>query len=203
MLRQGGETNDLIRAAYAIARIGGPAATGPLLRSLDEVDSGLRPLIVEALDQTGPEALDVLVRLLDHDDPAVRAMAVRHLLLRSRGREVLRPLLAKVLEDRDREVTIAALQGVGRFGLDGKEVAPRLVELQATGDAAVRVEAAVALVQVEGTVPDASMPILRDASRDDRGHRPNWRVIEALGRAGPRAVPWLASRPCKTRAPSA
>jgi HEAT repeat protein len=191
LLKQGGDTNDLIRAAYALARIGGPEAIGTLQRSLDEVESGYRPLIVEALDQTGPEGHKGLLRLLDHGDPAVRAMVVRHLGLRRRGREELKPLLRKVLGDQSRDVQHAALQVIGQFGPEAKDVVPRLVELQEASDPSIRAESAVALIQIGGTVPESSLPILLAAARD-RSQPGRWRVIEALGRAGPPAVPALS-----------
>jgi HEAT repeat protein len=194
VLRQGAEPNDMIRAAYALARIGGAEAVEPLLGALDVIESGYRPLIVEALDQTGPGGIKELRRLLDHDDPAIRAMVVRHLGLRGSGREELKSVLGRVLADPAREVKLAALQVVGQLGSDARGAVPRLIELRddddSDGDATVRAEAAVALVAIEGTVATPSLPLLEAAARD-RSHPSRWRVVEAMGRAGPPAVPAL------------
>ena len=133
-------------------------------------------------------------------------MAVRHLGLRRSGREAFKPLLGKVLEDRDQAVAIAAIQVAARLGPGALDVAPRLVELRADGDAAVRTEAAIAAwSRVERKVAEASLPLLprgrgarsrptRGASACDRGQQ---------GRAGPRAVPWLVPSLGTPRSPSA
>jgi HEAT repeat protein len=190
MLTAGGETSLLIPAAYALARIGGPEAFELLERALDRVDPRYRPLIVEALGQTGPRGLEALSRLLDHEDPIVRTMAVRILGLHARRHEELRPALRDALGDRDRDVRVAAIQTQANLGSEAEDALPRLSEILKEEPASLRVEAAVAVARIEGKVTDTTRPILL-AAAGDRSQAGQWRVIQALGRLGPPAVPAL------------
>jgi HEAT repeat protein len=189
-LRSGTDTNDLIRAAYAIAAIGQADSVDVLDDLFDEIDPRFRPLLIEAIAQTGPQAPKALVQQLEHDDPAVRSMVVRHLGLKARGGAKVREPIVEALRDPAVEVRIAAVQALGHLDRRAKDLAPRLAGLLDEPDPTLRAEAAIALVRIEGRVSDVTRPVLV-SSVTAASYLTRWRVMQALGGVGKDVLPTL------------
>jgi HEAT repeat protein len=179
--------NNLVgQAAHALARVGGAAAVGPLMKVVNEGDARVRSEVVAALAAVGPAGVEPLAGLLKSNDARTRGASVRALGTLSRDDPGATAALLDALKSDDIEVRLVAVQSLGRLG-SGPE-ADRLAALLKDPERSVAVEAAMALAPSRGAVAASALPVLL-ATADDRNHPDRLRAIEALGMLGPLAAP--------------
>src|SRR5439155_1609564 len=87
------------RVGIAVEQIAGPEAVEGLLRAFTASPRRFRPLIAQALGQTGPAGLTPLIQLVGDEDSAVRVAAVRVLGQKERNAAAAVPALVKALRD--------------------------------------------------------------------------------------------------------
>src|SRR5207237_797321 len=76
------ETQDYVFAArvgWTMRQIAGPESAETLWRVFEQSLKRFRPLVVQALAQTGPAGFAPLLKLADNEDAAIRLVAVRSL----------------------------------------------------------------------------------------------------------------------------
>src|SRR5207247_7609270 len=108
-----------------------------------------RPQIVEALGQTGPAGLGPLIKLVEDEDSAVRAVAVRSLGRAGRGVAGAVPALVKSLRDKDPQVRHEAILEVGQIGTAAQAAIPALTDVLKGEQVGDRILAAEALAHVD------------------------------------------------------
>lgn len=146
-------------AAMSLGRLGAEEAIVPILdaevlRQLPEAVAGFALLAI------GPEAVPELITLLGHDNPAVRATALRVLGLMGSARDA--DHIAERLVDSSKEVRARAAIALGRVG--AAHHTTRLLEALDDPVVSVRAASAAAL----GSIGDArAIPALVDMSSTD------------------------------------
>ena len=142
------------RAVYALMRAGDPRGADALLAALRDPDPLVRSLAARGLrapvvDSAGRRdtARNALLRALDDEHPHVRVNALR--ALATFGEEGIAPAVARLLDDGDPNVVLAAVETLG--ALRGPYVAARLepVVYDTGARLALRAAALSALVQVD------------------------------------------------------
>ena len=192
-LKFGGETDDMIRAAYTAARIGEQGAIGPLRELLDEIDPRFRPLVVVGLSEVDGGSIETLVELLEnHEDPSVREMAARQVGLEALKDQGLQEALVRALDDEAPAVRIAAIQAIGHLDDKALDQRDRLERFLGDPNPTIRAEAAVALSRIDRDLSESTVEVLKAASIGSdfpgRWGGGKWRVIAALGRVGSSAI---------------
>lgn len=154
-------------ALEALAAIGGPSAAEALARLIAcgaIGGPGLRTALAAA-SHLGCSLPNAVVRAcLDDKDAVIRASACRFV----RPRQDMIGRLLDLLEDRDRDVRVAAACALGRLGR--REAKPMLVSLLRTNPTAAVVEAAVPVVDDDVVVLlariERTCPSLAQAARE-------------------------------------
>ena len=155
----------------ALIRIGGTHVVSSLVPLLRE-DAGIRNLAVEVLEQTGGNALELLLPLVRHADPHVRKFIVDILGKVNDARAI--PALMAALQDRDPNVRGSAAEALGKLG--AREAVPQLLRLL-DDEEWVLFSVIEALGHIaDSTALPALMALLKDGSELIR-----YAVIEALG----------------------
>lgn len=118
----------------------------------------------QALARIGPATVPGLVRLLEHEDLAVRASAAYALAAQGAAAAPAVPGLCRLLDAGDGEVGVLACQALGAIGRDARPAMPRLVGLSETGTGYLRAAALAALERIaDPSAPDESGPKRREA----------------------------------------
>ena len=141
-------------AATALGQLGDPRAVNPLIRALNDSDSGVRGAAATALGQLGDtRAVNPLITVIQNDEWSVREAAVA--ALGNIGAHAVGPLIA-ALHDQDEYVRRAAAGALGQIG-DPRAV-KALISALDDESAAARQAAAEALGQIGD--PDAVEPLI-------------------------------------------
>lgn len=166
-----------LMSAWALGRTGDLSVVRPILESLASESrlAGLR--LSSTVFELGEKAVEPLVSVSGHDDPAVRLLAV-HLLGELCSPKALPALLERCDRREEKAVRIAAVKALGVLG-DAKAV-PALRSALRSGPWELRAQAAKALGRLKAEV---AIPRLREAMADE-----HWWVRrnagEALARMG-------------------
>jgi HEAT repeat protein len=174
------------RAGSALEQIAGPESVKLLLQALTRVPKRFRPLIVEALGQTGAAGLPALIKLVDDEDPAVCAVAARSLGHAGRSAVDAVPALIKALQHKEGQVRREAVQSVGAIGAAAQAAMPALIEILNDDQGENRILASEAMAYVAPGNSQAVSALAAIAGGSDVGFRRQ--AIAALGRIGPKAV---------------
>lgn len=132
-------------AAWALGRIGDPQTIAPTLESLASASrlAGLR--LSSTVFELGERAVEPLLRVARHEDPAVRLLVV-HLLGELKREQALPVLLEACRSEKSKGVRIAAYKALGTLGL--RQSGPQLREGLADEAWEVRAQAAKALGRI-------------------------------------------------------
>jgi len=127
------------RVAEVLGEVGPPAAsTAPALWQLlerailDHESRGLQVFAI-ALGRIGPSAVAPLTKLLEHPNAEVRARAAVALGCQRDHATLVVPALLKLVDDRDHEARIAAVEALAGLGRDASPALPRLRQLALAG----------------------------------------------------------------------
>ena len=159
-------------AVTALGQLGDPRAVNPLIRALNDSDSGVRGAAATALGDLGDDgAAKPLITVIQNDEWSVREAAVA--ALGNIGAHAVGPLIAAP-HDQDEYVRRAAAEALGQIG------DPRAVEALTSAlddeSAAARQAAAEALGQIGD--PDAVEPLI--GARNDQNAKVRVAAAAAL-----------------------
>jgi HEAT repeat protein len=104
---------------------------------------------VRALPVVGPEAVEVLVKALEHEDRLVRMGAALGLGELQARPELAVPALMAVLQDQGSGVGVYAAEALGRFGVQAGMALPLLMEVLEEADSQLRARIVMALKQID------------------------------------------------------
>jgi HEAT repeat protein len=174
------------RVGSAVGRIAGSEGVEALLRALATAPKRLRPVLVQALAQAGPSGFAAVIKRIDDEDAAVRAVAARSLDQAGRSTAETVSALVKTLQSRDAQVRREALRAMEQVARDAGSVVsvaqaiPVLTDILKGGQAEERVLAAETLAYLRpGSEPAVSV-LVETARGDQSGLRRQ--AIAALGR---------------------
>jgi HEAT repeat protein len=129
-------------------------------------------------------ALDALSAALASDDKQLRRAAAE--AIASLGPEMI-PRLRTLLDDTDARVRESAARALAGIGVPARSLAGKLLERMREGEAAVRIQAALAYWRVEGeSEPPLALldNLLKDVDINER-----WEAVEAIGLIASEARP--------------
>jgi HEAT repeat protein len=114
-----GDNVGLRNAAVEALAGHGVSAVEAIAQALPQLDADGKKLAAEALGRSGtPQALTALRSLLVDPDPNVRAAAVEHIaMLGAASLDAVMPVLESCLDESDRFLTLAALDGLNQLGV--------------------------------------------------------------------------------------
>jgi HEAT repeat protein len=115
-----------------------------------DASANVRAYAVQAIAQTGPESVDILVEFLKEKDSSVRQIVVTVLGQFGARAKPAVPLLIEALKDKDATTRWMAAQTLGQIGPDAKAAIPALKEALKDKDDNVRAFAQFALQSIEG-----------------------------------------------------
>lgn len=176
-----------VRTAAVEALVKGRSTSLPLLQRFFRIrDDDLHAESFEIVRHIGPEAIPLLMDLLQNYPASIRWQAVGILIELAPDTESAQPALCRALKDEDLLVARDAARALGALGERAGPSVPSLIEALAHTDAHVRLYAAEALASVGPAAVSATTDLAKAVHDPFPGVR--WAACEALGSIGPAAA---------------
>jgi HEAT repeat protein len=189
---------DFARARSTAMQLLGQMAAGDtnavpaLVRALSDPDQTLAVAARESLSQAGEAAVLPLVKVLKHESPSVRFLAISTLADLGPNTAAAVPTLIEALHDEVPELRSAAIVALSRSGAEVSTLLPAFV--RATGDkvVTVRLDAINAIAAFQGDAVLATLPLSRLLKDEEQWVRSSAAfALGAIGAAANEATPAL------------